>query len=441
MRKLIYTLLALATLTSVKAQTTDTLNITLQQALDIALSENPTIKVADVEIQRQQYVKDETRGYLLPTLSGTGTYTYNIQNQVWYMPEDIFGPGTGGAMSMGYANSLTGAFNLSLPLYAPTLYETLKLNDAQMRQAVEQARSSKIDLATMVKKSFYNVLLAERSLELIEENITLAQEIVTNNENAFAQGVCSEYDLTTARVQLSNLSPTLYSSESALYNAKLMFNMLLGLPLETPVRIDGALIHFVDYIKSNTNHTLDIENNSSLKLLDIQKEMLEAQLKIQKAVKLPSLAAFGQYQVQTQADHLNIGSYEWAGSSYVGVQLSIPIFAGLTNKNKERQITNQQSQLDIQRDYMVESLSVEAQTAVSNIQSSAKQMEANLTAKELATKGYTIAKIRYDTGMGTILEVNSAQLQLLQADMNYLQSIFNYMSSQADYDKAVGSDF
>lgn len=421
--------------------TTDSLTINIAEAIEIAISENATIKVADTEIARQLYVKRETTGNLLPNLSASGTYMYNIMNSVMFLPDGIFGEGTGGAMEMGFANSYTGAISLSLPLVAPTVWASMKLNKEQMLQAVEQARSSKIELANSVKKSYYALLLTQSSLQLIEENISLAQDVVDDSQAAFDQGFVSEYDLITSQVQLSNLTPTLIEAQSAEYNARLLLNMLLGLPLETPLKVEEELISFVDFIENNDTHEIDLSGNADLNLLDIQMNLLEGQLKIQKTIRMPSLSAFGEYQILTQSDSFDLSSYDWVGTAYVGLSLNIPIFSGLTNINKERQIENQQIQLELQRDYLEESLNVEAQAAVSNIKSANKQMAANLIAKEQAQKGYSIAVTRYDTGVGTIVEVNQAQLHLIQADMNYRQSIYNYMVAQADYDKTIGTDF
>ncbi len=417
------------------------LTITLDEAVKIALSENPTIKIADTEIDRQLYVKRETTGYHLPSLEATGQYLYNVMPSVMFMPEDIFGPGTGGMMQMGYDNSWTGSLALSVPLVAPTLWATMKLNKEQLEEALEKSRSSKIDLAASVKKSYYALLLTQSSLELIEENIALATEVVDDSQQAFNQGMVSEYDLITSQVQLSNLTPTLIEAQSAEHNARLMLNMLMGLPLDTPLQVEETLVSFVDFINENNAHDIDLAGNSSLNLVDIQLSMMEHQLKIQRTVRMPTLAAFGSFSVLTQSNDWKMAEYEWAQTAYIGLQLTVPIFSGLVNINKERQIENQREQLTLQRDYLEESLSVEAQAAVSNIKSAQEQMEANLIARSQAQRGYEISVTRYDTGVGTIVEVNQAQVSLIQADMSYRQSIYNYMVAQADYDKTVGKDF
>lgn len=419
-------------------QTQPQLPINLGKAIEIALTDNPTIMIADKEIQRQHIVRKTTKGGLLPTLSASGSYTYNLMNPVMFLPSGAFGPGSGGAMRMGFSNGFTGGGVIALPVYMPTLYRTLDLNEEQLMNAVESARSSKISLVNQVKKSYYTILLGETSLEVIRTNIEYAKIVVDNTRKALEQGTVSEYDLITAEVQLRNLDPTFIQTQNAIRVSRLTLNMLLSLPLDTYLQLAEELYDYATFINSNPDHTIDLSGNADLNLIEIQRRILEKQLHVQKALRLPTLNATLQYQTQTQSNTLQIGTYDWRGSSYAGLQLAIPIFSGFTKKNKELDIKNSIEQVSMQGDYLNESVNVEAQTAVSNITRAKEQMDANIIARTQAQKGYKIAKTRYDTGAGTIVELNSAQMALLQSELNYTQSIFDYMSSQADFDKVTG---
>ena len=158
---------------TVAAQSTsvDTLTLSLDQCLEIALNDNPTIKVADMEIQRVDYAKKETIGQLLPTISFGANYNRMVAKQVAYMNMDNF-PGMGGGeeeggeaetqaasrskgagnngIKMGLDNSYQAGFNASVPLIAPQLWKTLKLNDSQILQNVEAARASRLSLVNQV---------------------------------------------------------------------------------------------------------------------------------------------------------------------------------------------------------------------------------------------------------------------------------------------------
>ena len=174
------------------------MRLTLPQALDLALSENPTVKVAEMEVQRYDYVKRQTWGNLLPQISASGSYTRSIVKSEMR-----------GGISFGADNTFAVQGDLSLPLFAPSVYRTLKMNDAQMATAVEAARASRIDLTAEVKKAFYNILLAEQSLAVLRESEATVQRTVDDTQVQYKHGLASEYDLLTAQVQLSNLKPTI----------------------------------------------------------------------------------------------------------------------------------------------------------------------------------------------------------------------------------------
>ena len=172
--------------------------LSLDDCVAIALSENPTVKIADMEVERYDYVKRQTWGNLLPQISAGGQYTRSIVKSEMR-----------GGISFGADNTFAFTGDVSLPLFAPQVYRTLKLNRAQMESAVESARSARIDLVAEVKKSFYNILLAEQSLAVLRESERTVKQTVDETELKYRNGLASEYDLLTAQVQLSNLKPTI----------------------------------------------------------------------------------------------------------------------------------------------------------------------------------------------------------------------------------------
>ena len=462
----------LAGTVSLQAQETVTqpLPMTLEKAVEIGLGDNPTVRIADQEIQRMEYANREAWGNLLPNLSGSGQFTHSIQKQKmfmggggfdfgsmmtplfdWYfqnipaqyqappMPA-IDGGGSNEPIEIGLANQITGGFSLSLPLFMPTIYKNIQLTEQQILSAVESARQNKLTLANQIKKGYYGVLLAESSLAVLKQNIGYAQKIVDDTRHSFEQGIVSEYDLITAQVQLSNLTPTLIQTENSIRIARLTLNMLLSLPLETQLDLKEKLYDFAGYIGTSQLAPIDLSGNADLRLLDIQGNMLQKQLELQRTQRMPTLAGFAQYQVLSQSEDLKIGHYRWLGSSSVGLQLNIPIFAGFTNRRREQQTRISLSQLQLQRDYQEQALSLEALTARNDIERARQQMAANEATKQQAEKGYNIAKTRFDVGAGTMIELNSAQIALLQADLNYSQSIYDYLGAQADYDKILGNE-
>ncbi len=423
--------------------------LSLEKALEIALSDNPTIVVSQLEIERQDWVRKQTIGSLLPNVSVQSQYSYSIVKQEMAK-----------GLSFGADNTINNTASLSLPLYAPTVYETLKMNRTQMEQAVESARSSKISLTNEVKKGYYNILLAEQSLEVLKESEKSIAETVANTEAMYKQGLASEYDLLSAQVQLSNLRPNIVQTENSIKASKLLFRMYLGLPAEVDFVLEGSLDDFADEVAAATVPTdsVDLSANADLRSLEFQAKMLEHQLKLTNASRLPTVAAFSTFIYSGNDNSMNFGEiiggsmggpttpttkkeWWWQNPLSAGVSISIPLFSGGRNINKAHEIRNSLHQLSLQRDYLTQSVNVQVESAFNNILTAKEKMNSNEITVRQASKAYEIAQVRYNAGTGTILELNSSELSLTQAKLNYSQAIYDFLAARADYEKVIGKGF
>ncbi len=416
------------------------LQLTLEQAVAIALDDNPTIQVAEMEIERFDYVIAETKGMFLPSLSIDSYYNYGIVAQQMSKSMQISANGT---------STISAAANLSVPLYAPAISRTLSLNKTQMAAAVETARGSRINLIAEVKKAYYNILLAEQSLVVLEESSAISKKSVDDTQVMFDNGLTSEYDLLTAQVQYSNLQPTIVQTRSSIDVAKLLLKMYLSIPEGTEIVLDGSLDAMKDMVASSSDRlSTDISQNSDLLVLDHQSQLLADQYKLTNASRLPTIAAYGSATYYgSESAIIDYSTFTANGTEYygqvpinVGISLSIPIFSGFSNINKGKAIQNQIKQLDLQKEYLKQSKSVELESAISNLYTAREKMLAEQITEEQATKAYNISKTRYDAGVGTMLELNSAQLSLTQSSLNYSQAIYDYLSARCDYDKIIGQE-
>ncbi|MBQ2020711.1 MAG: TolC family protein, partial [Rikenellaceae bacterium] len=225
----------------VSAQTTEgatemtTMRLSLQEAIDLALSENPTIKVADLEVERYDYVRKETLGNLYPSITASGTYTYAV------VKSEI-----SKGLSFGADNTIAAAAEVGLPLVMPAVWRSIKMTKIQMENAVEQARASRIDMVNAVKKAYYNILLAEQSLAVLRSSEAMVSQTVEQTRVQYEHGLASEYNLLTAEVQLSNLQPSIIQTANSIDVAKRLLKMYLSLPENVDIALVGTLDDFRD---------------------------------------------------------------------------------------------------------------------------------------------------------------------------------------------------
>lgn len=442
---------------SLVAQSNEPIVLDLEKSLEIALSENPTIKVADLEIERQDWVRKETVGNLLPTVTATGSYQRSIVKQEMAK-----------GLSFGADNTLTANGSLSLPLFAPTVYKTLQMNRTQMESAVEAARASKVTLAAEVKKAYYNILLAEQSLEVLRSSEASIGRTVENTRTMYSQGLVSEYDLLSAEVQLSNLKPTIMQTEQSIETAKMMFRMYLGLPAEQEFTLSGELNDYAGQIMegSESLHT-DVSENTDLRNLEIQMQLLHDQLELYQSQRLPTIAATGSAMItgndMERPDFSAMmgggsgstgsgstgstgsttptpakNSFWWQHPISAGVSISIPLFSGMKNQRRVQQARNSIEQLNLQRDYLEQSVNLQMQNAINTTLTARESLLATDVTVRQAEKAYSIAQTSYTAGGITILELNQSELSLTQARLNYSQAIYDYLSALAEYNRVAG---
>lgn len=419
------------------------LNLSLDEAIEIALSDNHTIKVANLEIERYDYVRKQAVATLYPQVDASAQYSLALRRQE--MTEGF---------SFGGKNTFNVAGTVSLPLFVPSVYRQIKMTRTQMEGAVESARASRIDLVAAVRSAYYNVLLAEQSLEVLNEAVSTTQRVVDNTEDLYKNGLAAEYDLITAQVQLSNLKPQVLQAKSAIDITKLQLKMYLSIPENVEIEVKGTLDDFRERVLLGEDYSMDISENTTLRTLDIQRELLEHQEKLIQTTRMPTIAAFGQISYIGQervdlsglmggamggaAQPANQSKFWWQYPINVGAQISIPIFAGLKKTNQLREVRNQMRQLELQRQYAEDGVRLQVEQSINTLLTARETMLSNELTVEQAEKAYNISLTRYNAGAGTILELNSSQLALTQAQLSYSQSIYDYLSAYAQYEKALG---
>ena len=412
------------------------LKLTLDDALSIALSDNPTIKVAEQQIEVKKISKDEAWQSLLPSADFSGTVQYTVLAAVMKL--------NGMEFKMGQDNTSTwnGQVQVSLPVFAPTVYATMNLTKTDLDNAVEQSRSSKLDLVNQVTKAYYQVILAQDSYDVLCKSLEQAQKNFDVVKSLYELGGTSEYDKISAEVQLRSLNPTVIQAHNAVNLAKLQLKLLMGIDPETELAIEGSLEDYENqlYAESLGAGDYSLENNTNLRQLKLNETMLNQSLKVQKMNFMPTLALAGTYSFQSlYNDNWKFYNYDWAKSSSVVLSLSVPIFR-MGNFTKIRSTKLQISQLSENIEYTRKQLDVQVRSYIDNMKANADQVASNHEAIEQAEKGREIASKRYEIGKGTILELNNSEVSLTQAKLTYSQSIYNYLAAKADLDKVLGND-
>ena len=413
----------------------EVLQLTLKQALEIAKNENPTLKIAGQEILLKQNSKKEAIWNLIPEAELVGSYTRTIQKQTFAMGDQ--------QVKVGTDNSYSGGLSISLPVFAPSLYKSINITQSDIELALEQARASELDLVNQVTKAYYQLLLTQDSYEVLKKSYAQSEENYRVVNEKFKQGSVSEYDKISAEVQMRSLKPSVVSAKNGVNLAKLQLKVLMGVTADVDIQTDDNLKNYEMKLfqrqMENENYGFSLQNNSDLKQIDLNAKQLRQNLQLQYTNFMPTLSVSFQYMYTTLNDNFRFSSYKWNPYSTIGLNLSIPLFRG-SNFTKVKQAKIQIQQLEENRINTERQLHMQATSYLDNMSASAEQVVSNREAVAQAIKGRDIATKRYEVGKGTILELNSSEVALTQAELTYNQSIFDYLSAKADLDKVLGNE-
>lgn len=442
----------------------DTLALSLDQCITIALSENPTIKVADMEIERMDYSKKETLGQLLPNISFGAQYSRTIAKQVMYLNMGAMGGGaTGegsdsdggeessstsaasksssdGGIKMGLDNSWSMGFSASMPLIAPQLWKSLNLSDSQILQSIETARKSRLDLINQVKSTYYSLLLAKDSYKVILDNYENAKVTHEIYSKQFELGAASEYDVLRTSVAVKNVEPELLQAEIAIKQAKLQMSILMGMDVTIPFEPTTTLS---DYEKTMYDDVLSInrsiDQNSDLKMLDLQTRSLKDVLEVQKMAWYPTLALSANYNWTSMSDGNPFKNFRWSPYSSVGLSLSIPIYQGGQRYTKIKQAEIQVNEMKFQRENLERAINMQVDLAIDNINQNVKQISSCAESVKQAEKAHDIMEKSFKIGAASYLNLRDSELALTRSKLAYYQAIFNFLIANNDLELLLGS--
>ena len=419
----------------------ETVVITLEQALEIGLSENLSVKVADMEIERTGFAKKGTYASLFPSIDLSTSYQRTIKKQAMFMS---MGEGQEPMkIEVGMYNTINAATTVAMPLVNAQLWQSLKISGLDVELAVEKARSSRLDMVTQVKNAYYAILFAKEARDVYNQVYDNALRNYEETLKKYDAQKASEMDLIRAKTTVENAVPNVYNSESSVVLALWQLKAVLGVDLDMDLDVAGSLSDYSSQMLSDIveNENASLEGNSTMKQLAIQAEQLAQNIKIQKYSALPSLAASFNFSYMSMANDVALSEFPWIPYSTAGLSLSIPIFAGGKRYNQIRQAKNQYDQVKLQVENTERQLKIAIRQSLATMETNMKSYYAAQTAVASAQKGYDITEVSYKAGRSTLIELNDAQLALTQSKLAESQAIYNFLTAKAQLEQTLGHDF
>ena len=449
--------------------------ITLEQALEIALSENVSVKVADMEITRTEYAKKGSYAALFPQIDMSGAYQRTIKKQVMYMDIDMSslmggGAGAGGeesqlpdgvenpetgegsassgssmsdGLEVGRWNSWSAGLSAAMPLVNAQLWKSLKISGLDVELAVEKARSSRLDMVTQVKNAYFATLLSKEAFDVYKQVYENAVQNLAETEKKYAAQKVSEMELLRAKTTVANSVPDVYNAEGSVILALWQLKAVLGVDLDMNLDVAGRLEDWSEHMfyDIHQHDSISLDRNTTMKQLAIQAEMLAETIKVQQYANIPTLSVAFNFSMNAMTNDFNFSEYRWTPYSVVGLSLNIPIFAGGKRYQQIRQAKNQYEQVKLQTVNTERQLKIAIRQSLNTMETNMKSYYAAKDAVAAAQKGYDIVEKSYQVGRSTLIELNDAQLALTQAQLAQSQAVYAFLTAKAQLEQTLGQDF
>ena len=413
--------------------------ITLEDALKIALSENVSVKVADLEIQRKEYAKKGTYAALYPQIDLTGSYQRTIKKQVRYMTMN----GQSMGIEVGKSNTINAGVSAAMPIVNAQLWKSLEISALDVELAVEKARSSRLEMVTQVKNAYYAILFAKEAFNVYKEVYENAVQNLEETQKKYDAQKVSEFELVRAKTSVANAVPNVYNAESSVVLALWQLKAVLGVDLDLNLDVAGKLDDFSQqmFYDIHQHDSISLDHNSTMKQLAIQAEQLARTIKVQQYANIPTLALAFSFSYMSMADDISFKEFPWTPYSTAGLSLNIPIFAGGKRHQAIRQAKNQHQQVQLQVENTERQLKIAIRQNLNTMEMNMKSYYAAQEAVAAAQKAYDIAAAAYKVGRSTLIELNDAQLALTQAQLSQSQAVYNFVTAKAQLEQTLGNDF
>jgi outer membrane protein TolC len=437
--------------------------IGLSKAIEMALANNPEVKRALLATEDSDELVKIAYSEIYPNISSSINYTRNIEIPVSFLPGEFFGgqPGTLVPVAFGTDNNWQGGFSVTQTLFRG---ETIiGLSSATIFRTVqnENYRAVSQQIVTRTRIAYYQVLVAKEQLRLQQAQINRLEQNLSENERRKDAGLVDEYAVLQLQVQLSNQRPLLIEAEYALLEAYRNLKFVIGVPYAYDFEVMGDLNEFdilgetsandensdlkrIDQMNPFTyqeevlNEGVLADNRGDLRTIDAQLDLKDQEITAIKSRFLPSLSAT--YNLQWSSAEPGTPDFFENNVRFqtLGINFSLPLFEGFKRVADVQRA--QISRKDLEEQFRAGILNAqnEVASASEDLNMAFETANARKKALEQAQEGYERAKLRFDNGLGSQIEVTEAEVQVRQAEVNYAVMVFNYLTAKAQFDLATG---
>ena len=459
MRNKFFIVLILLAFNSLLNAQQDTVKLTLDDAIKLGLENNRDVKIAKMDVEKAQAAVKEAFGYALPSVDFSAGFSHFLKKPMMPFPDfnALLNNATYGILfqegiipfdpnklmpmdlklqSFALANNYKAEFQVSQILFNSAVFRGIGASKIYLNLAKVNLKRKISQTVLSVKKAFYGVMLTEKLYEIAKSRYENALEHLKNVEAMRSQGLVPEFTEMQVKVEVENIKPILKKLQNANLSAKDGLKILLNIPQETNIEVEGKFEFENGEIPPVTDLIAEAkEMNLTIKTLKVKNQLDKEFTAIDKGAYWPTLVAFGNYAFQGTGDKWDFRDYQ---QSTVGLSLSINLFQGLRTKHKVEQDEIVEKQTAEQIKALTDATEMQIKSKYNELLRVRDEITAMKQNVELAEQAYNIAENRFTQGLSSRLEVNDAAVALANARVNYVKAVHDFLIARATLYDLVG---
>ena len=402
-RKQIFTLvLGFMLFGGINAQ--EKLSLDLEAAKEHALNYNRTIKNSGLAIDQSQEQLWAAIAAGLPQVNATVDYTNAL----------------GADISIQFDESMEPT---KIPI-KPT--SNFNLQVGQLIFNGSYLVKTEQDVLSQVIESYYLVLISEESLKILKSNVANLNEVYRKTEPMVRVGIMEKVELDQLSVQVNSLTNAVRSAERQYEMTKNLLRIQLGVTADTELELTQTLADFLGENPVNgIDHSFVPQQNLDFQLLEVQEEITEKQIDMQKASYLPTVSGFYNY-----TEKILKPAFDMSPKHMVGLQMNIPVFSSGERRAKVRQAKIDLETMQNNKALMEEQLDIQFKQLQFNLRSAIESYRVQQKNVEVSREVYQNLRRKYEQGMISSLELTTADNNYLQAESQYLTAMLEVLQAQ-----------
>ena len=412
--------------------------LTLKDCIDYALQNQPQLRQAIIGVSIAKTTNAINISGWLPQVQSSANFVHYTQQPTAFITNPSDPGGAQVAIKSGVINTFIPAISASQAIFSPTLLYAATSSKLYVKAARQVIDSTKIGIVSNVTKSFYNLLLTLKEIDVLKEDTVRLSHNLSDAYHQYVGGIVDETDYEEAAISLNNSKAQLRQANENVTPQYALLKQLMGYPSQQQFNVSFDTAEMVNNILLDTTQQLKYENRIEFQQLATSKALQHKLTNFYWVSLAPTLGVYYDYNYEYENNKLPSLLATAYPNSLFGINFSLPIFTGLSRLESIHRSKLQEKLLDLGEQSLKAAIYSEYTQSMANYRSNVYNLSVQLDNVTMARRVYKVVDLQYKQGIVAYLNVITAESNLITSEIGYINALFQVLSSKIDVERSMG---